>query len=70
MGKSGTRWGSTTSSARSGEVLAAVMTLALMALALLAVLRLTLAILPRRRVAAWEAAWSRVGPQWTGGRSS
>jgi hypothetical protein len=53
---SGTRWESTTSSARSGEVLAAVMTLALMALGLLAVLRLTLAILRRRRLAAWEAA--------------
>jgi hypothetical protein len=65
---SGTRWESTTSWARSGEVLAAVMTLALMALGLLAVLRLTLAILRRRRLAAWEAAWSRVGPQWSGGK--
>jgi hypothetical protein len=65
---SGTRWESTTSSARSREVLAAAMTLALMALALLAVLRLTLAILRRRRLAAWEAAWSRVGPQWSGGK--
>jgi hypothetical protein len=56
-------------SARTGEVLAAVMMLALMALAFLAVLRLTLAFLSRRRLAAWETAWSRVGPQWTGGRS-
>ena len=62
----GTRSESTTSSAHSGEVLAVVMTLVLMALALLAVLRLTLAILRRRRLAAWEAAWSRIGPQWSG----
>ena len=52
-------------SARTGEVLAAVMTLAAMALALLAVLRLALAFLSRRRLAAWETAWSRVGPQWS-----
>ena len=41
------------------------MTLAAMALAMLAALRLTLAFLNRRRLAAWEAAWSRVGPQWS-----
>jgi hypothetical protein len=52
-------------SARTGEVLAAVMTLAAMALALLAALRLTLAFLTRRRLAVWETAWSRVGPQWS-----
>jgi len=52
-------------SARTGEVLAAVMTLATMALALLAVLRLALAFLSRRRLAAWETAWSKVGPQWS-----
>jgi hypothetical protein len=52
-------------SARTGEVLAAVMTLAAMALALLAVLRLALALLSRRRLGAWETAWSRVGPQWS-----
>ena len=51
--------------ARTGEMLAAVMTLAAMALALLAVLRLSLAFLSRRRLAAWETAWSRVGPQWS-----
>jgi len=56
-------------SARTSEVLAAAMTLALMALAFLAGLRLALAFLSRRRLAAWETAWSRVGPQWTGGRS-
>ncbi len=59
---------SAASSARSGEVLAVIMTLALMALALLAVLRLTRAFLTRRRLAAWEAAWSRAGPQWSGGK--
>jgi hypothetical protein len=52
-------------SARTGEVLAAVMTLVAMALALLAVLRLALAFLSRRRLAAWETAWCRVGPQWS-----
>jgi len=50
-------------------LLAVVMTLALMALALLVVLRLVLAFLNRRRLAAWETAWSRVGPQWSGGRT-
>ena len=52
-------------SARAGEVLAAMMTLAAMALTLLAVLRLALAFLSRRRLTAWETAWSRVGPQWS-----
>jgi len=52
-------------SARTGEVLAAVMTLAAMALALLAAHRLALALLSRRRLTAWETAWSRVGPQWS-----
>jgi hypothetical protein len=45
------------------------MTLALMVLGLLAALRLTRAFLTRRRLAAWEAAWSRVGPQWSEGRT-
>ena len=58
----------TPASARTGEVLAEVMALALMALALLAALRLTTAFLTRRRLAAWETAWSRVGPQWSRGR--
>lgn len=58
----------TAASARAGEVLAEVMTLALMALALLAALRLTGAFLTRRRLAAWETAWTRVGPQWSRGR--
>jgi hypothetical protein len=61
----GTRRDGTGSAARAGPALAAVMTLAGLALALLAVLRLTLAFLSRRRLAAWETAWSRVGPQWS-----
>src|ERR1700749_1132252 len=52
-------------SARTGEVLAAVMTLVAVALALQAFLRLAVAFLNRRRLAAWETAWSRVGPQWS-----
>jgi hypothetical protein len=55
-------------SARSGGVLAAVMTLAFLALGLLAALRLARAFLSGRRLAAWETAWSKVGPQWTRGR--
>ena len=63
-----TRGQSAAPSARSGEVLAMIMTLAVMALALRAVLRLILAFLIKQRLAAWEAAWSRVGPQWSGGQ--
>ena len=55
-------------SPRTNEVLAVIITLGLMAIALLVVQRLTLALLTRRRLAAWEAAWSRVGPQWSRGR--
>ena len=55
-------------SARTNAILAAVMALAFTALALLAALRLILVFLRRRRLAAWEAAWSRVGPQWSRGR--
>jgi hypothetical protein len=70
VGQGGRAWAGagregTGSSARTGGVLAAVMTLAAMALALLAALRLTLGFLSRRRLAAWETAWSRVGPQWS-----
>jgi hypothetical protein len=70
VGQGGRVWAGTPGegtgrSARTGEVLAAVMTLAAVALALLAVLRLALAVLSRRRLAAWERAWSRVGPQWS-----
>jgi hypothetical protein len=67
--RTGTRWESGAASTGSPEVLAVVMTLALMVLGLLAALRLTRAFLTRRRLAAWEAAWSRVGPQWSGGRT-
>ena len=65
----GARW-EPAASARSSEMVAAVMTVVLLALALLAALRITLAVMGRLRMAAWETAWSRVGPQWTGGRSS
>jgi hypothetical protein len=64
-GRAGARGEGPRPSARSGEVLAAATALAAMALALLAVLRLALAHLSRRRLAAWETAWSRVGPQWS-----
>ena len=63
------RSGNAGASAPTCEVLAAVVTLALMAFALLTVLRLALGFLSRRRLTAWETAWSRVGPQWTGGKS-
>jgi hypothetical protein len=64
-GRPGARGKDPRPAARTGEVLTAVMTLAAMALVLLAVLRLALAFLGRRRLAAWETAWSRVGPQWS-----
>jgi hypothetical protein len=64
-GRAGVRAEGTSSSAGTGAVLAAVMTMAAIALALLAVLRLTFTLLGRRRLAAWETAWSRVGPQWS-----
>jgi hypothetical protein len=65
QGGAGSRRAGAGSSARTDEVVAAVMTLAAMALARWAILRLTLAFLSRRRLAAWETAWSRVGPQWS-----
>jgi hypothetical protein len=34
-------------------------------LALMGTFRITHAFLTRRRLAAWDAAWSRVGPQWS-----
>ena len=49
--------------------LAAVMTLVAVALALRAALQLTRRFLNRRRPAAWEAAWSAIGPRWTGRKS-
>jgi len=59
---------STDTSPRANEMVAVVVTLVLIALALLAAQRLTLALLTRRRLASWGAAWSRVGPQWSRGR--
>jgi hypothetical protein len=61
----GARWEGAGSPARSGEVLAGMIALALVALAFLAALRLTVMFLNRLRHAAWETAWSRIGPQWT-----
>lgn len=43
--------------------------LVVVGLALLAVLRLIQRFLNWRRMAAWEAAWSAIGPRWTGRRS-
>jgi hypothetical protein len=63
----GARWEGAGSSARFDVVLAVVTTLALVALVLLGALRLTVTFLNRLRLAAWETAWSRVGPQWTEG---
>jgi hypothetical protein len=74
LGRAGQTWARTpgqgaASSASSGEVLAVIMTPALMALSLLALLRLTRAFLTSRRLKAWETAWSTVGPQWSRGSS-
>lgn len=54
--------------ATSGTALALI-ALGVVALALLAVLRFTQRFLNWRRLAAWEAAWSAIGPRWTGHRS-
>src|SRR5271165_318251 len=43
--------------------------LVVVAFALLAVLQLIERFLNWRRLAAWEAAWSAIGPRWTGHRS-
>jgi hypothetical protein len=64
-GRAGIRGQGTGASARIDEVLAAMITLAVTGLVLLIVLRLALMLLSRRRLAAWEAAWSRTGPQWS-----
>jgi len=55
--------------AADAAVLAAVMTLAVMALVLLIALRLIQRLLDWRRMVAWEAAWRAIGPRWTGRRS-
>ncbi len=49
--------------------LAVLLALAVVALALLAVLRLAQRFLNWRCLTAWEAAWSAIGPRWTGHRS-
>jgi hypothetical protein len=64
----GTRWEDAGTSAGTDELLAGGTILALVALTLLAALRLIVMFLNRLRLAAWETAWSRVGPQWTEGR--
>jgi hypothetical protein len=74
LGRAGQAWSrtpgrSSASSAGSEEVLAVIMTLVLMALALQALLRLTRALLTRRRLKAWETAWSTVEPRWSRGSS-
>jgi hypothetical protein len=61
------QWQSSGTSAGTNEALAVVMALAFIALALLAAQRLIRALLIRRRLAAWESAWSRVGPRWSRG---
>jgi len=62
-------------STRTGEVLvpaalAAAGALAVVAVALLVLLRLVKRFLNWRRLAAWGAAWSAIGPRWTGHRST
>jgi hypothetical protein len=46
-------------------VATALLALAVLALLVLAVLRLARAIADRRRLAAWDAAWTAVAPEWT-----
>jgi len=46
-------------------ILVASVAPAVLALSLLTALRLAQRLADRRRLAAWDAAWSRVGPQWT-----
>jgi hypothetical protein len=61
------QWQGAGTSAGASEALAVVITLGFTALALLAVQRLIRAVLIRRRLAAWESAWARVGPRWSRG---
>jgi hypothetical protein len=48
------------------EALAALTAAALAAAAMVVTGFLAWLVLDRRRLAAWEAEWSRTGPQWTG----
>jgi hypothetical protein len=59
------QWQSAGTSTGPGETLAVVLTLGFTALALLAAQRLIRAALIRRRLAAWESAWAKVGPRWS-----
>jgi hypothetical protein len=52
--------------AAGNAVLAAVGTVAVLAAALVIGGAVARRVLDRRRMAAWEAAWSSVGPEWTG----
>lgn len=46
-------------------ILVAALAPTVLALSLLSALRLAQRLAGRRRLAAWDAAWSRIGPQWT-----
>ena len=46
-------------------IMVAALAPAVLALSLLTALRLAQRLADRRRLAAWDAAWSTVGPQWT-----
>jgi hypothetical protein len=46
-------------------IAAAGLALACLALVLLGLARAARWLLDRRRLAAWEAAWTSAGPQWT-----
>jgi hypothetical protein len=61
-----TRPDSSRSDARLAAAMAVVLTLGTLGVALMSARWLTLVLLTRRRLAAWDAAWSRVGPQWSG----
>ena len=47
------------------EIAAGTLAVAVLAAVLLGVARAARWLLDRRRLAAWEAAWTSVGPQWT-----
>jgi hypothetical protein len=49
-------------------IFTSVMTLAFAGIGLAGVLRVVQLFLNRRRLAAWEAAWSAIEPRWTGRR--
>jgi len=51
-----------------GAVLAAVATVTMLTAVLVVVVLLIRRMMDRRRLAAWEAAWTSTGPEWTGQR--